>query len=302
MKARAPAADAVIRLRDRRTGLATDEPVYGERWLRWAYGTPAGRVAMHLVAKRPIFSKFYGWRMSRPSSRALIAPFVRDYGIATGDFLEPEGGHPDFNSFFTRPLRPGARPVDPDPARAILPADGRHRVVAPLSADTALEAKNLWFDLAALLGGAAEAGKFAGGAALVSRLAPVDYHRFHFPVAGVPSAPRLLKGPLFSVSPVALAVRPGILWENQRVVTLIDSDQFGPVAMVEIGATCVGSVIQTFRPGRAVKRGAEKGLFRFGGSCVVVLMPPGFTPDEDLATASRDGWETLARVGEGGGG
>jgi phosphatidylserine decarboxylase len=155
------------------------------------------------------------------------------------------------------------------------------------------------FDLATFLGDAELARKFAGGAMLISRLCPVDYHRFHFPVAGIPGEPRLINGFLYSVSPIALRRKLDYLWQNKRMVTLMKSPVFGQLAVCEIGATMVGTIFQSFLPGRAVAKGDEKGLFKFGGSCVITLFQPGKIKfDSDLAEHGAEGLEVYARMGE----
>jgi len=134
---------------------------------------------------------------------------------------------------------------------------------------------------------------------LISRLCPVDYHRFHFPVSGTPGEPRLINGWLYSVSPVALRRNIRYLVENKRVVTLIESAAFGTVAMIEVGATNVGTIRQGFVPGRAVAKGEEKGLFAFGGSCVITLFQRGrIRFDEDLVRTSAEQMEVYARMGD----
>src|ERR1039458_10628214 len=122
------------------------------------------------------------------------------------------------------------------------------------------------FTLEGLLGDADLAARFSGGSMLISRLCPSDYHRFHFPVAAIPANPRLVKGKLYSVNPIALRRNILYLVRNKRFVTLVESTIFGTVAMVEVGATAVGSIVQSFVPGRPVLKGEEKGMFAFGGS------------------------------------
>jgi phosphatidylserine decarboxylase len=159
--------------------------------------------------------------------------------------------------------------------------------------------KGFKFTLADLLGDAALAEKFAGGAMLISRLCPVDYHRFHFPVAGTPDESRRIDGWLYSVSPVALRRNIRYLVINTREVTRIDSPAFGAVAMVEVGATNVGSIRQGFQPGRAIAKGAEKGLFAFGGSCVITLFQRGrIRFDADVVAQSAECVETYAKMGD----
>jgi phosphatidylserine decarboxylase len=134
---------------------------------------------------------------------------------------------------------------------------------------------------------------------LISRLCPVDYHRFHFPVAGTPAESRLINGWLYSVSPVALRRSLRYLVENKREVTLVESPVFGRVAVIEVGATNVGSIRQTFVPGRAVAKGDEKGLFAFGGSCVITLFERGrMRFDADLLASSAECVEVYAKMGD----
>lgn len=283
------------------------EQVYGESWLRWTYETSLGRLALNLFVKRALLSRYYGWRMSMRASANRILPFIVDYGLDVDEFAKKPYAFKTFNEFFCRALKPGARPVaghsessgqDGDRI-AVLPADGRHLALQNVDAAAGFYAKGQRFDLKAFLGDPAVAGKFAGGAMLISRLCPVDYHRFHFPVAGRPTEARLINGFLYSVSPVALRRNLAYLWENKRMVTLVESPQFGTVAVCEIGATMVGSIFQSYLSSRPVARGEEKGWFKFGGSCVVTLFQPGrIRLDADLVEQTAAGLETYARMGE----
>jgi phosphatidylserine decarboxylase precursor len=143
------------------------------------------------------------------------------------------------------------------------------------------------------------AQKFAGGSMLISRLCPSDYHRFHFPVSGTPSETWLLNGWLYSVSPIALRRNLGYLVENKRMLTLIESPEFGTVAQIEVGATNVGTIRQFFEAGRPVQKGEEKGLFAFGGSCVITLFERGrIAFDPDLVASSGRQIEVYARMGD----
>ena len=291
--------EAPIEFFNRRTGRVETERVYGEAFLRWIYGRPLGRVALHTLVKRAGFSRFYGWLMDSERSREMIAPFVEKYDLDPADFAGEVGSFASFNAFFHRRLLPGVRPVDEDPDAVVFPADGRHLAVPDIAAMEGFFVKGQTFDLAALLGDAGLAERFARGSLVLSRLCPVDYHRFHFPVCGVPGVPRLLPGPLFSVSPLALRRRLAYLWENKRMLTRIQTERFGLVLVLEIGATNVGSMVETFRPGLPVAKGAEKGYFRFGGSSVITVFEPGrvrLAPD--LMRESARHRELYAWVGE----
>ncbi len=138
--------------------------------------------------------------------------------------------------------------------------------------------------LPTLLGDAELAARYADGALVLSRLCPVDYHRFHFPAAGVPGATRLIEGPLFSVSPIALRKRLAYLWTNKRTLTPLETGRFGTVLLLEIGATCVGTIQQTFAPANPWTKAQEKGYFAFGGSSTITIFEPGaVTLAADLA-------------------
>jgi phosphatidylserine decarboxylase len=287
-----------IRYLDRYTGRLETEAVYGEAWLRWAYETHAGRFALAALAARPWFSRWYGWRMSQSRSRSRIRPFLRRFGIDTTEFLDSPDSFRNFNAFFTRRLRPESRPVHPDPRAAVFPADGRHLGFANLHAAHGFYLKGQRFDLPAFLADDSLARRFAGGAAVFSRLCPVDYHRFHFPVAGEPTTPVLLNGWLWSVNPVALRRDLSYLWQNRRWRSEIQRPS-GKVLMVEIGATNVGSVEYTFTPGVQAARGDEKGFFQFGGSAILTLFEPGrIRLCDDLLAATADRHELYARVGD----
>jgi phosphatidylserine decarboxylase len=276
-----------------------EEHVYGESWLRFAYENPAGRLFVWLVARRAFFSLWYGYKMRKPESALRILPFLAKYDIDVDEFAKSPFDYKSFNEFFYRALKPEARPIAPGDDVAVMPADGRHLAIPDVDASPGFYVKGATFTLADFLGDPALAQAFAGGSMLISRLCPVDYHRFHFPVAGTPGESRLVQGWLYSVSPIALRRRLRYLVENKRVITLIDSPRFGRVAMIEVGATNVGSIQQSFVPGRPVRKGEEKGLFAFGGSCVITLFERGrLRFDADLVAQSSGYLETYARMGD----
>lgn len=287
-----------IRYFHRHRGTLETEQVYGERSLRWAYGNPLGRLALHTLIKRPLFSRWYGWRMDRPASASLVAPFLDDYQLDPTEFADPPESFRSFNEFFYRRLTPASRPIDPDPDSIVFPADGRHLGFQRADRIDSVFVKGQAFDLPRLLGDPELAERFATGALILSRLCPVDYHRFHFPAAGVPSGPTLVKGPLFSVSPISLRRRLACLWENKRQITRLESPAAGTVLIIEIGATCVGSIHQTYTPHSKISKGTEKGYFAFGGSSVITLFEPGRVQlADDLLEWSSQTTELYAKMG-----
>lgn len=282
---------------NRYSGNTEQEDIYGESFLRWTYETVAGRIAL-AAARRAWFSKWYGWRMDRPASRAKVGPFIASYGLDPDEFLDAADSYRTFNEFFCRRLRPAARPIDEDPLSVVFPADGRHLAFPDISQTDGFWVKGQKMDLGRLLGDASLARRYARGSMLISRLCPVDYHRYHFPVSGVADASRQIPGSLSSVSPIALRRRLAILWENKRVLTEIKTERFGEVLMIEVGATCVGGIHQTYAPG-AVEKGGDKGYFTFGGSMTLVLFEPGRVRfADDLLEHSAEQREVYARMGD----
>ncbi|HQF38941.1 MAG TPA: phosphatidylserine decarboxylase [Opitutaceae bacterium] len=277
-----------------------EEKIPGEFWLRWLYSSSlSGRLALHGLVKRAFFSWLYGRKMDKPRSVHRVLPFIVEHDLDVDEFAKQAMAYKTFNEFFARKLKASARPIDPDPASAILPADGRHLVFPDVDAADGFYVKGDRFELGELIGGELVAKQFIGGAMLISRLAPVDYHRFHFPCAGTPGRASEIKGPLFSVNPIALRRSVRYLVQNKRMVTLHETERFGLVALIEVGATMVGGIRQSFIPGTKVKKGDEKGLFKFGGSCVITLFQRDrIVFDADLREQSLNHIETYAKMGE----
>lgn len=282
---------------ERSDGSLRVERVYGDFVMKVLYGTRAGQFATGRWIVHPAVSKVVGLWQDTPMSGRRIQEFVRDYEIDMSEAVKDAGQFKTFNDFFTRKLRPEARPIDFRPEVLVSPADGRLLVVPELTADLELEIKGVRYSVRRLLAGVIDPPEFEGGSAMVIRLCPVDYHRFHFPEAGHAHPAVDVPGTLHSVNPLALATRLDIFGENKRAVTRLDSVGFGPIAIVEVGALCVGSIVQTYRPGH-VERGAEKGMFKFGGSTMVLLFARGRVRfDDDLVSNSERGYETRVLVG-----
>lgn len=288
-----------IVFRNRYTGQTETEKVMGERALRLIYGTTLGQVALHVLIKRAFVSRLMGWQKNRPSSVRGLDAFVQEYGIDMGEAERPDtADYSCFNDFFTRKLKAGARPVCEGNTVA-LPADGRHSAWQDAAAIDRVFIKGQSFDLPALLGSEELAAKYAHGAVLLSRLCPVDYHRYHFVTDGTPETPKRIPGPLASVSPYCLRRRLSWLWTNKRELTVLHTEHLGDVLSVAVGATGVGAICQTYTPGKAVAKGAEQGYFAFGGSTVITLFEPGcVTIAPDLLANTAEGYETYARQGD----
>ncbi|MDX2188203.1 MAG: archaetidylserine decarboxylase [Opitutaceae bacterium] len=297
---------APIQFFNRYSGQIENELVYGEKWLRFAYENQVGGLFLNTLVKRRLFSWLYGFQMNKRISSSKVLPFVLDYNLNVDEFAKSVYDYKTFNEFFSRKLKPEARPIAGGDDVVTFPADGRHLGFQNVEDADGFYVKGAKFTFTELLGEGrlpieqrTLSRRFAGGAMVISRLCPVDYHRFHFPVAGTPSEAKLIRGFLYSVSPIALRLNVQYLVQNKRFLTVIDKTPVGMVAMLEVGATNVGSVVQTYLAARPCAKGEEKGLFKFGGSCVITLFEPGKVKlADDLVRESANHRETFARMGD----
>jgi phosphatidylserine decarboxylase len=282
---------------NRRTGRTEQELVYGEGAIRWIYETKPGQALGEIFLSRRIVSAVYGSVQDTPWSARKIAPFVKQFAIPMNEYEDVP--YRTFNEFFIRRFRAGMRPFTTAPTELAAPAEARYFAIEKLSPDQRVQVKGIALTATELLGDATVAAAFHGGPALIARLCPVDYHRFHFPDDGRVVSSTRHKGPLHSVNPMALQFKPDILITNERQVNILDTAHFGRIAYVEVGATMVGRIIQSHAMDQPFRRGDEKGYFLFGGSSVVVLGEPGaWVPDADLLQQTAEGRETLVRLGE----
>ncbi len=273
------------------------EQVYGENFLKWAYGNPLGAIALHSFVKRPLFSQWYGRRMNHPQTKSKIPPFIQAYSIDPSEFEKAPDDYHHFNDFFYRTLQPSARPIHK--ADITFPADGRHLGFQNASDIEGVFLKGQQWNLTELLGDPLLANQYKNGSLVLSRLCPVDYHRFHFPCQGTVGKTQLLNGPLFSVNPIALRQQLSYLWQNKRTLTKLSTETLGTVLLLEIGATCVGSIHQTFQDGDLVQKGAEKGYFAFGGSSTITIFEPNkVSLANDLLEHSSEQRELYAKMGD----
>jgi phosphatidylserine decarboxylase len=282
---------------DRVTGLPTRERVMAGHWIKRLYGTSLWRLMRPLVVRGRVLPALYaGWQRSR-LSRSTILPFIRRHEVDPTEFEKPVDSFRCFDEFFIRRLRPESRPLAA--TDAIMPADGRYLFFDPLDSQLPLHIKGQLLDLARLLGDATLANRYCGGTAILARLCPSDCHRFYFPVSGTPGPTRQLPGVLDSVNPISLWRRWSILAENRRTVCTLTSPLFGTVTLCEIGATHVGTIIQTYTPNQPVEKGAEKGYFAFGGSALLLLFEPNrLTLAPDLLSLQTGGLEVRCLIGQ----
>ncbi len=278
-----------------RKGEEEIEPVYGYKAISWLYGgSISGKWLAFLSARLPFVSAFYGWLMKRPSSKKKILPFIEKYRIDPSEFVEKPGNFKTFNDFFIRKLKPRVL----SKSTFICPADGRYRFFPKIHESDGFYVKGENFNLKTLLQDEKLAQKYEKGSMVIARLCPLDYHRFHFTHDGSPSEPKLINGYLYSVNPIALKKDITIFTQNKRVITTVHSE-WGESLYLEIGATNVGSIRETFIPNTPVKKGDEKGYFEFGASSLILLFEPDMIAfDSDLLSPNKDFLEIKCHMGE----
>ncbi len=261
--------------------------------LRFLYGTVPGRVCLKLLCM-PWVSRLCGVFLDSRVSRPLIASFVRRNGI---DLTEYEAvDYPSFNAFFSRRIRENRRPVAAGSNALIAPCDGLLSVY-PIRGDTVIPVKQSRYTISSLLGGDGAAADYENGLCLVFRLCVHHYHRYCYVDSGVPGPTVRLPGKLHTVRPIALA-QFSVFTENCREYTVIETEHFGKVVQMEVGAMLVGK-IRNYPKSGPVRRGEEKGMFLYGGSTVILLLREGAARlPEALYEATARGAETPVRMGQ----
>ena len=229
----------------------------------------------------------------------LIARIVKAYRVDLDEAATADvSAYPHFNAFFTRELKPGARPLAASADAVLCPADGKVSQSGPIAAGRVLQAKGQDFSVAELLADDDAAAEYAEGAFLTVYLSPRDYHRVHMPLAGELVETVHVPGRIFSVAPFAVAAIPRLFARNERVVCHF-SGEHGPFAVVLVGAILVSGIETVWggvevppyasairrrdARGRGIRleRGAEMGRFNMG-STAIVLLPSGAHFDPDL--------------------
>ena len=249
----------------------------------------------HVIPQHFLSRGVYHLTRSRAPAvkNSLINAFVRGFRPDMSDAVQSDPlSFPSFNEFFTRSLRPGTRPVDPDTGVVASPVDGAISQVGYLEGTQLLQAKGHTYSVEALLADADAAARFAGGSFATLYLAPFNYHRIHMPLDGRLRAAWYVPGRLFSVNAVTATAVPGLFARNERIVCLFESAGL-TFALVLVGALFVGSMttvwhgevtprrprvrldlpIDATRSPLQLPKGAEMGRFNMG-STVILILPP----------------------------
>ena len=231
-------------------------------------------------------------RLPGPVIRGMVSAFCAAFDVDMTQAVVPEGGFRTFNEFFTRALRPEARPVDGDPSVIVSPADSRVAAGGAIGPDERLEAiKGRDYALADLIADDSQATEMVGGFYTTLYLSPRDYHRVHSPCTGRVRDVYQIPGRLYPVMPAALATIDGLLARNARTVIALDTPHWGRVFVVMVGATNVARIRVSAKPGDELRRGDELGSFNLGSTVVLLVQYPG------LALAEQSPLGQITQVG-----
>ncbi|MFN8370751.1 MAG: phosphatidylserine decarboxylase [Bacteriovoracaceae bacterium] len=291
-----------IRFYNRYSKQIETEQVYGGEFIQWLYGTKTGNLCSEILAK-PLLSKVYGGWQDTLLSAKKIEPFIKNYKIEMDDFNYPEGKNSfaSFNEFFIRSFKKGKRNFPSDAKKMGAFAEARYLGFNEVHDDSQFLVKGKMLNREKLIASDKWANTFLAGPVVIARLCPVDYHRFHFPFDGKILDSYPVHGLYHSVNPWAVQKVEGVFFNNERHVTILDNPNFGKLAYIEVGAMCVGKIVQSYSTNKAneFKNGDEKGYFLFGGSTVIIAGEKGrFKLSQDLSENSLNKLETYIHLGD----
>ncbi len=278
-----------------RKGMPVPSDAQQDAILRKLYGTAGGRMALKVLV-RPWVSRLGGAVLSSRISKLAIPGFVKKNGIDMRQYEHKR--YKSYNDFFTRRIRKGMRPVEPEPAGFISPCDSR-LTVHEICDGASFHIKNTQYTMHSLFRDSRLAEEYRGGLLLLFRLTVDDYHRYCYTDNGTKSCDTYINGVFHTVNPFAGQILP-IYKENSRCYCTLETENFGKLLHMEVGALMVGKIVNYHKHGGfSFKRGQEKGRFEFGGSTVILCVKKDvLRVDEDILANSREGIETKVRMGE----
>lgn len=294
-----------ITIHNRNTGKKEVEKVYGHKAVEFAYNSVIGKVLAPVIASR-VVSKLYGNMQNRRKSGQKVPAFIKNFNIDLNIYEKgslkdqtAENSYSSFNEFFIRKFKHGQRTFVSDVNKMGACAEARYFGYERITDDLVVPVKGSMLKATDLIGDNELAKDFVGGPLMIARLCPVDYHRYHYPDNGKTIKSFQIAGNYHSVNPIALKFRSDIFIKNERRVSILETENFGKLAYIEVGATCVGKIVQSFDEDKEFKKGEEKGYFLFGGSTVIICgEPEKWKPSSDILENTKLGVETYLHLGD----
>ncbi|KAG0680337.1 hypothetical protein C6P42_005035 [Pichia californica] len=306
--------NAHILVQDRETGLVLEEKIsaFVKLGIRLLYKSVKSDNSSEKIKRMlRLLSIKQGTRYDNPDSKYKIQGFVKFHGLSPtlNECLQPDlSKYNTFNEFFSRRLKLNARPVEGGTNNDVITSVADSRLVV---FENTSNAKLLWikgsgFTIDKLLGkqknNIKEGNNENDCSIAIFRLAPQDYHRVHIPLNGKILKITQIHGSYYTVNPMAIRSSLDVFGENVRTVVTLETEEYGIVEIVLVGAMMVGSIIITVNINDYVKKGQELGYFKFGGSTVVLVFKKQENKsiiqwDGDLLSNSNKKLETLVKVG-----
>lgn len=261
--------------------------------LRFLYNTVPGRMVLKLLTS-PTISKIGGAYMNCRLSKVHIKRFIKNNNIDMSQYEKAD--YKSFNECFTRKVLQDKRQICGAPDALISPCDGRLSAYK-INEDSAFSIKRSWYKVEDLITGNKKAPDYSDGVCLIFRLCVDDYHRYGNIDNGTILENKYIKGRLHTVRPIALNRYP-VFIQNSREYTIIDTENFGKIAQIEIGALMIGKIKNYQKTGK-VEKGTEKGMFLYGGSTIVVFLEKDkvIISDRYFENTKKD-IETVVKFGE----
>jgi len=276
-----------------RMGNKSEKDSFQDKFLKALYTNIVGRALVNLLVN-PVVSKIGGRLLSTSASKILIKPFVKSNNIDLSKYEKQE--FDSYNDFFIRKIKKNERIVNMDCKVLISPCDSKLSV-HKINKNRHFFIKNTLYSTKTLLKDAKLSKKYSGGYAMIFRLTVDDYHRYCYVDNGIKTNNIFIQGVLHTVNPIANDILP-IYKENSREYSILQSDNFGEVLMMEVGALMVGKIVN-YHQSRRVKKGQEKGRFEFGGSTVILLIEKDkVIIDQDVLDNTQNEYETIVKMGE----
>lgn len=266
----------------------------GDLAMRFLYNTFFGRVLLKLFVN-VYASKLAGCVLNSRASKIFIGKFIKSNNIDMSEYKEVK--YKSFNDFFTREAKESRRPFSNNKRELPSPCDAK-LTAYKITGENLFSIKKTVYDVKSLLLDDKLANEYTGGACLIFRLTPDDYHRYCFIDDGEILAHKKIRGIFHTVRPVALK-RYKVFAQNAREYTVMQTQNFGKAIQIEIGAMLVGKICNHKTSG-TFSRGEEKGMFEYGGSTILLLFKnDAVTIDENIFMNTAANKETIVRMGEG---
>ena len=271
----------------------TKEITYKENApINFLYNTMLGRIFLNALI-RPSVSKLLGSFMDSSASKILIKNFIKRNNIQMDEYERAD--YSSFNDFFIREIKKSCRPLAYE-TMLFAPCDGK-LTAYPITADSIFHIKNSKYDVENLLQDKKLADEFTGGVCLIFRLMPDDYHRYHYIDDGEILSQKAIRGVLHTTRHISLK-HYKIYLQNSREYSVMQTEKFGKIIQMEVGALFVGRITNHKTKGRFA-RGDEKGFFEFGGSTVVMLFQKDTVKiDSAIYDNTQQNKESVVRMGQ----